>query len=246
LVVAANRDEFYSRPTAEPRVIALHPWVAAGQDLTEGGTWLGTNEHGMIVGILNRRNPNGPDPRRRSRGLLCLEALQAGSKQEVFARLLKEKGNRYNWFNLLVADREGAWIASNVRDEIRLTELSPGLHLLTNLNVDDPTCPRIAKSQRLFQAVELSTPGGEPERLLRDLRTILSDHSVPLDPRMRGPLSTLCIHTPGYGTRSSSVLIYMSEKERVRYWHASGPPCENEFTEVPLPDSRFAGQGPPE
>ena len=91
LLLIANRDEFYARPTAEPRVIAHDPWVVAGQDLSAGGTWLGTNEYGMVVGILNRRNPAGPDPRRRSRGLLCLEALQLKGPDEVVARIEDEQ-----------------------------------------------------------------------------------------------------------------------------------------------------------
>ena len=72
LVVAANRDEFLDRPTIDPAVLAVDPWVFAGQDLRAGGTWFGVNQHGMVIGLLNRPRPGGPDPSRRSRGLLCL------------------------------------------------------------------------------------------------------------------------------------------------------------------------------
>ena len=88
LLVAANRDEFLDRPTAEPALIAYDPWVFAGQDVSAGGTWFGVNELGMVVGLLNRRRPEGPDPARRSRGLLCLEILQRRSPAEA-AHLLR-------------------------------------------------------------------------------------------------------------------------------------------------------------
>src|SRR4051812_4120845 len=111
LVVAANRDEFLARPTAEPRGIAHTPWVMAGQDLSAGGTWFGVNEAGMVVGLLNRRRPDGPDPQRRSRGLFCLEALQTRSLADAEAYVRSTTADTYNSYNLLVADRHAAFVA---------------------------------------------------------------------------------------------------------------------------------------
>ena len=94
LLVAANRDEFLDRPSAEPAVIAYRPAVFAGQDLSAGGTWFGVNEHGMVVGLLNRRQAAGLDPTRRSRGLLCLEILQTRSPTRRATRLRAVAGGR--------------------------------------------------------------------------------------------------------------------------------------------------------
>jgi uncharacterized protein with NRDE domain len=243
LVVAANRDEFYARPTAEPRVIAHEPWVVAGQDLSAGGTWLGTNEYGMVVGLLNRRNPAGPDPHRRSRGLLCLEALQSQGPDGVVARLERETASAYNWFNLLVADSQRACVVSNAGDRMAVTELPPGVHVLTNLEVNDPTCPRVARSHQLFAALPLCDSAADVRPLLARLRAILADHTVPLDPRSDEITNRLCIHSPVYGTRSSSVLLQFAQHGAVRYWHAPGPPCRTDFTEVLLPDRACAGHG---
>jgi uncharacterized protein with NRDE domain len=244
LVVAANRDEFYARPTAEPQVIAHDPWVVAGQDLSAGGTWLGTNQYGMIVGLLNRRNPAGPDPRRRSRGLLCLEALQSRGPDHVLAHLLEcETATTYNWFNLLLADSQRACVISNAANRITVTELPPGVHVLTNLEINDPTCPRIARSHQLFAAVPLCDSVTDVPPLLAHLRAILADHTVPLDPRSEEITNRLCIHSPVYGTRSSSVLLQFAHDGAVRYWHAPGPPCRTDFTEVLLPDCASAGHG---
>ena len=96
LLVAANRDEFLARPAAAPGLLAYDPWVVAGQDLSAGGTWFGVNQHGMVVGVLNRRRAAGMDPTRHSRGLLCLELLQTPSPSAARQRLEHERGDAYN------------------------------------------------------------------------------------------------------------------------------------------------------
>jgi uncharacterized protein with NRDE domain len=237
LVVAANRDEFYNRPASPPRVVAHAPWIVAGQDLVAGGTWLGVNEAGMVVGLLNRRRLGGTaavDPTRRSRGLLALETLQDRSPAEALARLRAEPGGRYNGFNLLVATANAAWVAHNEASIVAITKLDPGVHLLTNLELNDPTCPRIAKSARLFESVPEPTTG-DPEELIAHLRPILSDHSTPLDPRSEFPPNNLCVHTDQFGTCSGSILVFLRSQQRYRLWYADGAPCRTPFVEVPLP-----------
>ena len=78
VIIAANRDEHYDRPSAPPALWSTRPKILAGKDLLAGGTWLGVNEHGLLVGILNRRSNSEPDPltQTRSRGLLCLDLLE--------------------------------------------------------------------------------------------------------------------------------------------------------------------------
>lgn len=231
LLVAANRDEFLDRPSAGPALIAYDPWIFAGQDLTAGGTWFGVNQHGMVVGLLNRRRTQGLDPRRRSRGLLCLEILQTRSPAEAVQRLRATAGHAYNGFNMLVADAREAFVATNPTGILEVDALPSGVHLLTNLALNDPTCPRIAKSSQLFRALALPSGAALPTALPA-LRTILSDHSTALDPRAE-TIDTLCVHLPGYGTRSSSIVSVTAAG--LRYWHASGPPCEATYVELALP-----------
>ena len=78
VVVAANRDEFLDRPALAPTALGDRPRIVGGKDLRASGTWLGINQHGLIAGLLNRRiAETGPnDDKLRSRGLLCLDALQ--------------------------------------------------------------------------------------------------------------------------------------------------------------------------
>lgn len=237
VVIAANRDEFYERPTLEPRALSYDPWVVAGQDLQAGGTWFGLNEHRMVVGMLNRRTAAGPDPERRSRGLLCLEALQRKTPDEVVEMLARGPANAYNPFNLLVASASAAFVAANDGESVMSTRLPAGLHLLTNLDLNDPTCPRLATSHRLFASIPLGRESNDPARLIASLQGVLANHDVPLDPRARSLTDTICIHSPSYGTRSSSIVLMPPAPAPIEYWHAAGAPCTAHFARIPLPGS---------
>ena len=61
LLLVANRDEFYARPTA-----ALHWWedadILAGRDLQAGGTWLGVSRSGRLAALTNHRDPTRQRP----------------------------------------------------------------------------------------------------------------------------------------------------------------------------------------
>ena len=231
LVVAANRDEFLARPATPPLLLRNDPPRAfGGRDLTGGGTWLGVAETGLVTGVLNRRTPSAPDPSHRSRGRLCLDLLGCATAVEAAARAAAEPAGRYNPFNLLVADRTEAFVVGR---DLRAMRLDPGLHLLTNLDVDDPTCPRIAASHQRFAAAgDAFARDGAVDALVTRLREILADHATALDPR--GP-GSLCVHAGPYGTRSSSVLLLSADGREIRYFHADGPPCSTSLEPVPLP-----------
>jgi hypothetical protein len=78
------------------------------------------------------------------------------------------------------------------------------------------------------------------DTLLSRLRTILADHSTPLDPRTLGPPNNLCVHLELFGTRSSTILVYVASEGRFRMWHADGAPCQVAYKEVPLPRAPVA------
>jgi uncharacterized protein with NRDE domain len=235
VVVAANRDEFYARPATAPAQLAGEPWIVAGRDLTAGGTWLGVNGHNLVAGILNRRSHHAPDPALRSRGQLCLDVLRAESVAGARMHVESAPGDGYNPFNLLIASAAAACVIGNGSGSMRSTVLTPGLHVLTNLELNDFECPRIAKSYGLFEAARPLLRRDAIEALLAALRAILSDHSTPLDPRSDGPPNNLCMHSERFGTRSSSILIYVAAERRFRLWHADGAPCQVAYGEVPLP-----------
>jgi hypothetical protein len=137
----------------------------------------------------------------------------------------------YNPFSVLVASRQGAFVASGLEGRVAITSLPHGVHLLTNLAVNDPTCPRIAASAARFQRVQVEV--ADPETLVAALRLVLSDHTTALDPRATD-IGTLCVHRPGYGTRSSAI-VTLPWRGPAKYWFADGPPCRTPFTGVALP-----------
>jgi uncharacterized protein with NRDE domain len=235
LVVAANRDELLARPASGPAALSRDPWVVGGKDLTAGGTWLGVNQHHLVAGLLNRRSTSPPDPSKRSRGLLCLEVLRQRTPGEALEALRAYPADAFNSFNLLIASPETALVVSNSSGDFEPTTLTPGLHLLTNLALNDVTCPRIAKSYALFEAALGVLQGRGLREFRGELRAVLSDHSTPLDPRGGSMPNNLCVHGETYGTRSSSLLVYSASAGVFRLWHANGPPCQTPYAEIALP-----------
>lgn len=235
LVVAANRDEFLARPATPPVLLReTAPRAVGGRDLLAGGTWLGVSERGLVAGLLNRGSTTPPDPTCRSRGLLCVDMLGCVTAAEAATRVAAEPRGRYNPFNLLLADAQAAFVATQLPGEpLRIAPLPPGLHLLTNLDVDDPTCPRIAASHQRFAAAgEAFARDGDEDLLVERLGVILADHATALDPR--GP-GSLCLHLGEYGTRSSSAILAPGAGRPLRWFHADGPPCRTRLAPVALP-----------
>lgn len=233
LVVAANRDEFYARPAEGPTLLASEPRVVGGRDLVAGGSWLAVSEQELVVGVLNRRTGEPPNPRRASRGTLCVELARSGSVEAAVALLRALPPDKHNPFNILVADRESALVAQNREDGVRVQELPAGAHLLTNVDVNDATCPRISRSAQRFEEL-----AGAYERtrdasaLAAGLHTVLADHLTALDER--APTDQLCIHTEAFGTRSSSLLFAYADG-RFDYLHCPTAPCRGTYRRVALP-----------
>lgn len=239
LVVAANRDEFLVRSTESPRPWPEVPGLLAGRDLEAGGTWFGVRQSPapLVVGVLNRRPVDGPSaataPGQRSRGLLCLDALRSGSRHRALAGLSSWQAEDFAGFNLLLADREGAVVVDN-RSGYHHTELEPGLSVLTNLDLNDPRCPRLAGATRVFAGVQKAVPvDAELDSLVAALGAALASHEVVGASDSANPLARVCVHTHGYGTRSSSIVaVPVSGPPRV--FCADGAPCSSQFRELQL------------
>ncbi|MEM7413273.1 MAG: NRDE family protein [Myxococcota bacterium] len=222
LVVAANRDEFHERPTEGPALRTLTPTdhtadaasVVAPRDLRAGGTWLGVNAHGLFTAITNRRVTE-PDPNRRSRGLLVMDALAQPTAAEAAKRFADLPEATYNPFNLFLADGESAhWITYADRPEHR--PLAPGAHVVGNVHPDEPS-QKLDRLRREVDAVAAEGDAG-PERLADLCRAHTGDG-----------LDATCVHAGPYGTRSST-LFRNGPSPWLHY--ADGPPCEATYRDL--------------
>ena len=231
LVVAANRDEYLDRPAEGPdlRLGGRFP-IVAPRDLRAGGTWLGLNSEGLFAAITNRPVP-ARDDSCRSRGLLVLDALEAGTARAAADRLERLPTDAYNPFNLLVADGEEALVAVyEGRPEIRVLE--PGAHVIGNADPDDRSNAKVA---RLLDEVE--QVAGLPEaQVTGALSRVCRSHDG-----KGSALNDTCIHAGGYGTRSST-LLHLSTGAHAGWWFADGPPCRTSYEDV-TPLLRELGRG---
>jgi hypothetical protein len=162
VILAANRDEMANRPWAPP---ARH-WpdradVVAGLDRLAGGSWLGVNDAGVVAGVMNRMNSLGPEPGRRSRGELVLEALDHADADTAAAALAELDPAAYRPFNLIVADSSDVFWLRNLglsQGWIERRRIPPGLSMLTAHDLNDS-----AGSRRIRRYLPLFTAARPPE-----------------------------------------------------------------------------------
>lgn len=134
-----------------------HPHVIAGLDEEAGGTWMGINDDGLAVAVLNRRGSLGPASGKRSRGELPLEALSHAEAKEAAEALAHLDGRAYRSFNLVIADASGAfWLRSTGETSTIDAEIiAPGTSLITAHDLNDVLSPRIAAYLPKFRAAEV-------------------------------------------------------------------------------------------
>lgn len=210
LVVAANRDEYHDRPAAP-----LAPWSApddilAGRDLRAGGAWLAIDRHRRFGVVTNFRDLARAPAEAPSRGRLIPRYLAGGADAGDYLASLASDAGAYGGFNLLLADGEALWYASN-RGTPFAQRLAPGVHGLSNERLDTPW-PKLVRVRRGFE--HWLRGGGSAEdgklfELLAD-RTMAADahasSDAGLDPQWERALSAPFVLYDGYGTRCSTVL----------------------------------------
>ena len=208
LVLIANRDEFYERPTAPADFWEEAPGLLAGKDLRGGGTWLGITRKGRLAAVANYRDPARMKDGAPSRGNLVADYLRGRRSPEAHLRALSPGAARYNGFGLLVGNPDELHYFSNRGAQTRLL---PGVHGLSNHLLDTPW-PKVERGKQALSDIL------ERERTpsLKRIFALLSDLSRPPDERLpdtgvglewERALSPLFIESPLYGTRSSTVLI---------------------------------------
>ena len=218
ILVAANREEFFDRPSQAPSIQSGKPRVLCGTDLQAGGTWLGVNQNGMFVAACNRLRMSAPIAP-RSRGVLCRDLLRAPSAERAVEIAHDElESGTYDGVNFVIADAASGWCIHG-GDEIQIVELQEGLNIIANHNLNDPRDERVRLARRLLTLQTLDSPvkflavaskvfaraPGPPDR-----------PSMVIRGRMRGTVS--------------STLIALGQKPRdAIFQFADGAPDETKF-----------------
>lgn len=204
LVVAANRDEFFARPSAAAARWAEAPDVVAGRDLEAGGTWLGVTDGGRFAAVTNVREPGRPKGP-RSRGCLTRDFLLGTAAPAAYAASIA--GEDFSGFNLLVADARALCYLSNRDGDARI--LAPGIYGVSNHLLDTPWPKLTTAKARFAEAIEHLPREGEFFNLLADDEIVpdedLPATGVPLEWERR--LSAVFVRSPDYGTRASTLLL---------------------------------------
>lgn len=209
LILAANRDEYYERPTRSLSYWEDAPEVLAGRDMKNSGTWMGVTRTGRIAAITNYRDPASVMDHAPSRGLLASTFLTDTRPPKAFLEAISNDAHRYNGFNLLVGNLFEIYYFSNKANEIK--RLEPGLYGLSNHLLDTPW-PKVARGKAAFSAAT------ENERQIRleALFDVLADSTPAPEGQLPNTgvgrdfervLSPIFITSPVYGTRSSSVVL---------------------------------------
>jgi uncharacterized protein with NRDE domain len=226
LVVAANRDERLDRPSRPPEIWPGPIPILAPVDEEGGGTFIGVSRAGVLAAVTNRDDVPFVLGR-PTRGSLVLSALESPSALESTIRIM-ESGGSFNGFNLVIADREEAFLIRGGPDGMSWEELPVGPTVVTN------------------QAVGTEEFGTRNYRI--GIRWRMAAKAPPR-PSSLGQLLDRCDHEDGsygtcmhrppsanYGTRSSAIIRLNADKDgnRFEYWHREGRPCEGRFPKDPI------------
>jgi uncharacterized protein with NRDE domain len=210
VILAANRDEFFSRPTAAAAYWPDHPGIAGGRDLKDQGTWFASDQYGRFGLLTNHRDFSLHKDAAESRGVLIPCYLSRPDTAPMFLNKVLEDASDFNPFNLILHDGHGLYHFDNVHKQI--TALSPGLYGLSNAFLDTPW-PKLLHGKTIFSEILSSNPDQlEPEMFLPLLKDnqMAPDQDLPstgLDLDLEKKLSSIYIDAGTYGTRAHTIFM---------------------------------------
>ena len=210
LIAAANRDEFYDRPAAPAGWWEDHPHVYAGRDLRGGGTWLGVSREGRFAALTNIRAPSERRDDAPSRGALVADFLSGDETPQGYVDRLQSGTDDFNGFNLLVGDDHTMiWYSNRRQEDTRNGQpLAPGIYGLSNDTLDAPW-PKVVRTKAQFASMLCQGAPAEAYFEMLSDTSRASDCRLPktgVSLEMERLLSAVCIESPNYGTRVSTVV----------------------------------------
>ena len=218
VVIGANREEQYARGGEPPAIREGPRPFISGIDPVAGGTWLGVNDAGVVVGLTNRPKLT-PPKNPRSRGLLVRDLFAAGSAREARDRAIEElRTAEYAGFNLLFADADDA-VVIHGGEWLRITPLPPGEHVLTKGDVNQPGDERVAEALGRLRSRRFANA----DEALEELRRLCSHAEPPVPVVVRGET---------HGTVSSTLMALREPLRRSELFHAAGSPDVSPYQDL--------------
>lgn len=216
LVAASNRDEFYERPTQPAGWWDDYPNVYAGRDLRGSGTWMGITREGRFAALTNIRAPAEHRADAPSRGALVADFLTGSDSAQHYAARIGAAADAYNGFNLLVGDGDTlVWFSNRGQADVRNGQpLARGIYGLSNSLLDAPW-PKVVRTKAQFASLLCQcAPADTYFEMLTDT-TQAGDCRLPstgVSIELERTLSAVCIESPGYGTRSSTLVQLYADR----------------------------------
>lgn len=209
LIVAANRDEFFKRPTEKASFWEDYPSLLAGRDLVQMGTWLGITKSGRFAALTNYRKLDDHDDTKASRGEIVSNFLIENIDAESYLQSLKEERNKYNGFNTIVGTVDELYYYGNYQSQI--VKLTDGTHALSNHLLNTPW-PKVTQIKSLLHDYVKQHEQLDYNELFNILKRedIAHDDDLPntgVGLQLERTLSPIFIKSDGYGTRSSTVIL---------------------------------------
>jgi len=212
LLLIANRDEFYARPT-----LPLHGWqdapIVAGRDLQAGGTWLGISRNGRLAALTNHRDPASLRTDAPSRGELVSAFLQADTRASDYLNALAGRADHYNPFNLLVFD--GTQLMGLESRHARVITMPPGIGAVSNADFLTPWPKLTHLSASLQKLLAQAHPSDAQLLALLHNPRLAADADLPatgLPLELERALSAAFVALPDYGTRACSVVRFEADQ----------------------------------
>ncbi len=215
LLMLANRDEYYARPSAPAEWWAEPAGIWAGRDLQAGGTWLGVSQSGRFAALTNFRTGLPQNLDARSRGELVAAYLADDLDPQEYTRQVMAQAGSYNGFNLVLGEVYGSasrppalWYCGN-QPGAEARSLPAGLYGLSNAVLDTPW-PKLTRLKARLAGV-----GDAREDLVDACLAFLSDPTPAEDAELpvtgvsqewERALSPVFIVGPAYGTRAQTVV----------------------------------------
>lgn len=230
LILIANRDEFFDRPTK-----SAYDWgngIIGGQDLKSGGMWFGLHKSGKFAAITNYRNGFDKREFKTSRGSIVKGFLNFQNSAEEYANLLKQNKNEYAGYNLIFGDINKILYYSNIEDKI--TTIQSGIHGLSNAFLNS-SWPKVDKAKEFFDVMKLNNEKLNREKIFSFMvdESKASKNLLPktgINEELEYQLSSIFIRLPNYGTRATTLLTIDSD-DRIEFRERTYSFNKNEYSD---------------